>query len=81
MQILQAQFSQPIDPSAFLHSWTREAQLDAAPQVDFDFQPDSRYLEIRIHANPTSPWPMENFQRTFAIALHRIAPECEVSWP
>lgn len=71
--------SESIDPARFMEAWEINAQLNASPKVDFDFQSDG-LVKMQIHSNPNAPWDSDNFHKAFTIALHRIASHCIVTW-
>ena len=77
MQTLVAQLSQIIDENDFRKVWKVEAE-PGSPEIEFDFA--DNVCAIKIYTAPNAPWGEGNFKQAFALALHKIAPQCDITW-
>ena len=79
LQFFAAQLSERLDRDTFVNSWELDARLNAYPEVDFGFLPDGR-VAIRVRLSSAPAWRVDKFRQAFAIAVHRVAPQCEITW-
>lgn len=76
MQMFTAVLNETIDKGSLEQSW--EIGNEHSPRVEFDFE--GTIVRVTIFSNPEMPWKEANFKQMFSIAVHRVAPICEIQW-
>jgi hypothetical protein len=78
VQTFSAAVTEAIDPDKLKRSWESEPEHDHWPRVKFDVEGET--VSVIIFSNPRTPWAEASFKQMFSIAVHRIAPTCQIEW-
>jgi len=74
MQRFTALLDEPVEGSALEKSWQIGNEL--SPKAGFDIDGST----VRITISSDIPFNEASFKQAFRMAVHRIAPSCEVEW-